>query len=97
MTDRAAPEHDAATLQRLIETFEHELQQLHARVLGPDDRAAISGLRESWSRLVDVLIGPLGQMRTCVSCKRSQLRTGPRCVYCWRRFEAVLVPDTQNL
>jgi len=97
MTDRAAPEHDAETLQRLIETFEHELQQLHERVFSPDDRAAISGLRESWSRLVDVLIGPLGHMRTCASCQRSQLRTGPRCVYCWRRFEGVIVPDRPDM
>ncbi len=96
MTDHAAPEPDAQTLLALVETFEHELQRFHARALSPDDRAEVARLRDLWSRLVDVLIGPLGHTRACGSCKRSQLRTGPRCVYCWHRFDALVVPGARN-
>ena len=96
MTDSAAPRYDPKTLQRMIETFEHQLQRFDERVLGPDDRAAISELRDSWSRLADVLLGPLGGVRSCPSCRRSQLRIGPRCAYCWHRFERFDVPDTQD-
>jgi DNA replicative helicase MCM subunit Mcm2 (Cdc46/Mcm family) len=91
MTNSAAPRHDAQALQRMIETFEHQLEQFHGRVLSSADRAAICELRDLWSRLVDVLISPLGRVRSCASCKRSQLRAGPRCVYCWHRFERVAV------
>ncbi|HEX3763380.1 MAG TPA: hypothetical protein VHW23_32015 [Kofleriaceae bacterium] len=97
MTDPAASEPDAETLLRLIETFEHELQRFHGRVLSPDDRVAVSELRELWSKLVDALISPLDRVRTCASCKRSHLRTGPRCVYCWHRFDAAAALGAQNM
>jgi hypothetical protein len=96
MTNRGAPRHDAQTLERMIETFEHQLQRFHERALSPDDRAAISELRDLWSELVEVLFGPVGRVRTCASCGRSQLRTGPRCVYCWHRFEGYIAPGSQN-
>jgi hypothetical protein len=97
MTDRAPPEPAPETLQRVIETFERELQRSHERVVSPDGRAAIAELRELWSELVDALVGPLGQVRTCSSCKRSQLRTGSRCAYCWHRLEAATAPVAQNI
>jgi hypothetical protein len=81
----------------MIETFEHQLQRFQQRVLGPDDRAAISELHDLWARLVDVLSGPLGRVRSCASCRRSQLRTGPRCVYCWHRFESFIAPGSQEM
>jgi hypothetical protein len=81
----------------MLETFEHELQQVHERTLGPDDRAAISALRESWSRLVAVAFGPVRHVRSCTSCRRSQLRTGPRCVFCWHRIETFDGPDRPQI
>jgi hypothetical protein len=87
---------DDQALQRMTETFEHQLLQFHERVLGPEDRAAVSELRDLWLRFVDALFSPVGRTRSCASCRRSQLRTGPRCVYCWHRFEGVDVPYMQS-
>lgn len=95
MADRPARSYDDETLQRMIETFDYQMQQFHDRV-GLADRAAFSELRDSWSKFVDVLFGPIGRTRSCASCRRAQLRTGPRCVYCWHRFEDADAPDPQT-
>jgi hypothetical protein len=86
------PPHDLEALQRMIETFEHELEQLHDRTSDPDQRTAISALRESWFKFVSVAFGPIPRVRTCASCKRSQLQIGLRCVFCWHRFATFDAP-----
>ena len=88
MTENIALENDTSTLQRTLETFEHELERLHGRICDPDARSAIVALRDSWHRVVEVAFGPVQRVRSCPSCQRSQLQTGPRCVFCWQRFKS---------
>jgi hypothetical protein len=88
MTENIALENDTSTLQRTLEAFEHELERLHGRICDPDARSAIVALRDSWHRVVEVAFGPVRRVRSCPSCQRSQLQTGPRCVFCWQRFKS---------
>lgn len=87
MTDTIALENDPLTLQRTLEAFEHELDRLHSRIFDPDARSVILALRDSWHRVVEIAFGPVRRVRCCPSCRRSQLQTGPRCVFCWQRFK----------
>jgi len=87
MADDIALENDPLTLQRTLEAFEHELEQLHGRILDPDARSAMLALRDSWHRVVEIAFGSVHRVRCCPSCRRSQLQAGPRCVFCWLRFK----------
>jgi hypothetical protein len=87
MTENIALESDTSILQRTLEAFEHELERLHGRIFDPDARSAVLSLRDSWHRVVEIAFGPVCRMRGCPSCRRSQLQTGPRCVFCWQRFK----------
>ena len=87
MMENIALMNDTSTLQRTLETFEHELERLHGRIFAPDARSAILALRDSWHRVVELAFGGVRRVRFCPSCRRSQLQTGPRCVFCWQRFK----------
>ena len=80
---------DEASLRRMIETFENELGRLCERSLAPDDRAAVSALRDSWAKLVELGFLPMERVRPCPSCKRSLVQPGPRCTFCWHKLSAV--------
>ena len=73
----------------MIETFENELARLSERSLAPDDRAAVSALRDSWSKLVELGFLPMERVRPCPSCRRVLVQAGPRCTFCWHKLSAI--------
>jgi hypothetical protein len=84
-------------LQRTLEAFEHDMELLIRRTLDPNDRNAVLALRDSWHKVVEVAFGPIRRVRSCPSCYRSQLQTGPRCGFCWHRFKTADVVDDNQL
>jgi hypothetical protein len=93
MTKNIAFGLDNPTLQRTLEAFEHDLERLIGRTFDPNDRSAVLALRDSWYRVVETAFGPIHHVRSCPSCQRSQMQTGPRCVFCWHRFKTVDLVD----
>jgi hypothetical protein len=87
MTENIALGNYGSALQHTLETFERELEQLHGRILDPDHRSAFLALRDSWHKVVETAFGPIRLVRSCTSCRRSQMQKGPRCVFCWQRFK----------
>jgi hypothetical protein len=93
MAENIALENDPSTLQRTLEAFEHELERLHSRIFDPEARSAILALRDSWHKVVELAFGRVHRVRCCPSCRRSQLQTGARCVFCWQRFKTHDIAD----
>jgi len=78
----------AATHLRLkIETFEQTVSTLWEQTMPPDIRSALAAIRASWNALADAAFGAIDRSRACPSCNRSNVQSGPRCVFCWHRLE----------
>lgn len=71
-------------LRRALAAVEAQLSCLSREATAEEHRAAMGGLRASWTSLVELLdLGPAPELRECPDCKHIGMRGATRCGYCW--------------